>query len=125
MSPARDISLMVWLIVFYLFAQYASANLNMPTLEMNYIVWAQDEQFFLTTKDVFMIVGAIFLATEMYKGATIGMPSIVGSVVSFVAIISFIVMFLTWDKVHTTEFLLLIIMALLDVIGKLVTLSKK
>ncbi len=125
MSPARDISLMVWLILFYLFAQYASANLNMPTLEMNYIVWAQDEQFFLTTKDVFIIIGVIFLATEMYKGATVGMPNIIGSVISLVAIISFIIMFITWDKVHTTEFLFLIIMALLDVIGKLVTLSKK
>jgi len=124
-SILKDISSLVWLILFYWFAQYASANLNMPSLEMSHITWAQDEQFFLTTKDVFIMVGAILLSIEMYKAATVGKASIAGTVVSFLATVAFIVMFFSWNKEHTVEFFILTIMSILDVIGNLVSISKK
>jgi len=117
MGLVRDISTFVWILIFYVFAKYAAVDLDMPSLNMNYILWAQNEQFFITTKDAFIIGGIFLLFIEIYKAATYGEYSATETVVSFLTSIAYLVVFLLWDRAHTVEFFILMLMSFLDAIG--------
>jgi len=117
MGLVRDISTFVWILLFYVFAKYAAVDLDMPSLNMNYILWAQNEQFFITTKDAFIIGGIFLLFIEIYKAATYGEYSATETVVSFITSIAYLVVFLLWDRAHTVEFFILMLMSFLDAIG--------
>jgi len=117
MGLIRDISTFVWILLFYVFARYAAVDLDMPSLNMNYILWAQNEQFFITTKDAFIIGGIFLLFIEIYKAATYGEYSATETVVSFITSIAYLVVFLLWDRAHTVEFFILMLMSFLDAIG--------
>jgi len=117
MSLVRDISTFVWIMLFYVFAKYAAVDLDMPSLNMNYIIWAQNEEFFITTKDAFIIAGVFLLFIEIYKAATTGEYSVGETVVSFITSIAYLVIFLLWDRAHTVEFFILMLMSFLDAIG--------
>jgi len=117
MGLVRDISTFVWILLFYVFARYAAVDLDMPSLNMNYILWAQNEQFFITTKDAFIIGGIFLLFIEIYKAATYGEYSATETVVSFITSIAYLVVFLLWDRAHTVEFFILMLMSFLDAIG--------
>jgi len=117
MGLIRDISTFVWILLFYVFARYAAVDLDMPALNMNYILWAQNDQFFITTKDAFIIAGIFLLFIEIYKAATYGEYSATETVVSFLTSIAYLVVFLLWDRAHTVEFFILMLMSFLDAIG--------
>jgi len=117
MGLIRDISTFVWILLFYVFARYAAVDLDMPSLNMNYILWAQNEDFFITTKDAFIIAGIFLLFIEIYKAATYGEYSATETVVSFITSIAYLVVFLLWDRAHTVEFFILMLMSFLDAIG--------
>jgi hypothetical protein len=117
MGLIRDISTFVWILLFYVFARYAAVDLDMPSLNMNYILWAQNDQFFITTKDAFIIAGIFLLFIEIYKAATYGEYSATETVVSFLTSIAYLVVFLLWDRAHTVEFFILMLMSFLDAIG--------
>jgi hypothetical protein len=104
MSIIRDISTFLWLLIFYIFARYAVVDLDMPVFDMEHVVWAHNELFYLTTKDVFLIVGVFLLFIEIYKAATTGDYSISETIVSFFVSIAYLVLFLMWDKAHNAVF---------------------
>jgi len=117
MSLVRDISTFLWILIFYIFAKYAAVDLDMPSLNMNYIIWAQNEQFFITTRDAFLITGVFFLFIEIYKASTTGEYSTAETIVSFFTAIAYLTIFLIWDRAHTVEFFILMLMSFLDAIG--------
>ena len=117
MALIREVSTFVWILLFYIFAKYAAVDLDMPSLNMNYIIWAQNEQFFITTKDAFIIAGIFLLFVEIYKAATYGEYSPTETVVSFITAIAYLVIFLLWNRAHTVEFFILMLMSFLDAIG--------
>ena len=117
MSIVRDISTFVWLLLFYVFAKYAAVDLDMPSLNMNYILWAQNEQFFITTKDAFLITGIFLLFIEIYKAATYGENTPTETIVSFLTAIAYLVVFLLWYRAHTVEFFIIMLMSFIDAIG--------
>ena len=117
MSPVRDISTFLWIMLFYIFAKYAAVDLDMPTLNMNYIIWAADEQFFITTKDAFIIAGVFLLFLEIYKAATYGDYSPTETIVSFVTSVIYLAVFLLWHRAHTVEFFILMLMSFIDALG--------
>lgn len=117
MSLIRDISTFLWLLIFYIFARYAVVDLDMPAFDMEHIVWAHNELFYLTTKDIFLIVGVFLLFIEIYKAATTGDYSISETIVSFFVSIAYLVLFLMWDKAHNSMFFILMLMSFLDAIG--------
>ncbi len=117
MSLIRDISTFLWIMLFYIFAKYAAVDLDMPTLNMNYIIWAADEQFFITTKDAFIIAGVFLLFIEIYKAATYGDYSPTETIVSFFTSVAYLAIFLLWHRAHTVEFFILMLMSFLDAIG--------
>jgi len=117
MSLIRDISTFLWIMLFYIFARYAAVDLDMPSLNMNYIIWAPDDQFFLTTKDAFIIAGVFLLFIEIYKAATSGEYSMMETIVSFFTSVAYLAIFLLWHRAHTVEFFILMLMSFLDAIG--------
>lgn len=117
MSLVRDISTFLWIMLFYIFAKYAAVDLDMPTLNMNYIIWAADEQFFITTKDAFIIGGIFLLFIEIYKASTYGEYSATETIVSFLTSVAYLAIFLLWHRAHTVEFFILMLMSFLDAIG--------
>ncbi len=117
MSLIRDISTFLWIMLFYIFARYAAVDLDMPSLNMNYIIWAPDDQFFLTTKDAFIIAGVFLLFIEIYKAATSGEYSVMETIVSFFTSVAYLAIFLLWHRAHTVEFFILMLMSFLDAIG--------
>ncbi|HHD81482.1 MAG TPA: hypothetical protein ENK99_07860 [Campylobacterales bacterium] len=117
MSLIRDISTFLWLLIFYIFARYAVVDLDMPAFDMEHVVWAHNELFYLTTKDIFLIVGVFLLFIEIYKAATTGDYSISETIVSFFVSIAYLVLFLMWDKAHNSLFFVLMLMSFLDAIG--------
>ncbi len=117
MSLVRDISTFLWLLITYIFARYAVVNLDMPAFDMQHVVWAQNELFYLTTKDIFLIVGVFLLFIEIYKAATTGDYSIAETIVSFFVSIAYLVLFLMWEKAHNSLFFVLMLMSFLDAIG--------
>lgn len=117
MSLIRDISTFLWIMLFYVFARYAAVDLDMPSLNMNYIIWAPDDQFFLTTKDAFIIAGVFLLFIEIYKAATSGEYSMMETIVSFFTSVAYLAIFLLWHRAHTVEFFILMLMSFLDAIG--------
>lgn len=117
MSLIRDVSTFLWLLVAYIFARYAVVDLDMPVFDMQHVVWAQNELFYLTTKDVFLIVGVFLLFIEIYKAATLGEYNVSETIVSFFVAIAYLVLFLMWDKAHNVLFFILMLMSFLDAIG--------
>jgi len=117
MSLIRDISTFLWLLIVYIFARYAVVELDMPALDMQHVVWAHNELFYLTTKDIFLIVGVVLLFIEIYKAATTGDYSISETIVSFFVSIAYLVLFLMWDRAHNSLFFILMLMSFLDAIG--------
>ncbi len=117
MSLVRDISTFLWLLITYIFARYAVVNLDMPAFDMQHVVWAQNDLFYLTTKDIFLIVGVFLLFIEIYKAATTGDYSIAETIVSFFVSIAYLVLFLMWEKAHNSLFFVLMLMSFLDAIG--------
>lgn len=117
MSLIRDISTFLWIMLFYIFARYAAVDLDMPSLNMNYIIWAPDDQFYLTTKDAFIIAGVFLLFIEIYKAATSGEYSMMETIVSFFTSVAYLAIFLLWHRAHTVEFFILMLMSFLDAIG--------
>lgn len=117
MSLIRDISTFLWLLIVYVFAKYAVVDLDMPVFDMQHVVWAQNELFYLTTKDIFLIVGVFLLFIEIYKAATTGDYSTSETIVSFFVSIAYLVLFLMWDKAHNVVFFILMLMSFLDAIG--------
>jgi len=117
MSIVRDISTFLWLLIAYIFARYAVVDLDMPAFDMEHVVWAHNELFYLTTKDIFLIVGVFLLFIEIYKAATTGDYSISETIVSFFVSIAYLVLFLMWDKAHNSLFFVLMLMSFLDAIG--------
>jgi len=113
----KSVSTFLWLLLFYIFAKYAAVDLDMPSLNMSYIIWAQDENFFITTKDAFIMGGVILLYIEIYKAATGGPMTVPETIVSFFIATAYLVIFLLWDRAHTIEFLILTLMSFLDAIG--------
>ena len=117
MSLIRDISTFLWIMLFYIFAKYAAINLDMPTLSMNYIIWSQNDQFLITTRDAFIIAGVFLLFIEIYKAATTGEYSMMETIISFFTSVAYLAIFLLWDSAHTVEFFILMLMSFLDAIG--------
>jgi len=117
MSIIRDLSTFIWLLLFYIFADYASVNLDMPALHMTHVLWAQDERFYLTTRDAFVIAGMFLLFIEIYKAATSGVYSVSETIISFITSVVYLTLFLLWDKAHSIEFFMLMLMSFVDSIG--------
>ena len=117
MSIIKNVPTFLWLLVAYVFARYAVVDLDMPSLDMNHIVWARDELFFLTTKDIFLIVGVICLYIEIYKAATGGEETVPETIISFMVAVGYLTIFLVWDKAHNSAFFILMLMSFLDAIG--------
>ena len=117
MSLVKNIPTFLWLLVAYVFARYAVVDLDMTSLDMNHIVWARDELFFLTTKDLFLIVGVICLYIEIYKAATGGEETVPETIISFMVAVGYLTIFLVWDKAHNATFFIIMLMSFLDAIG--------
>ncbi len=117
MSIIKNVPTFLWLLVAYVFARYAVVDLDMPSLDMNHIVWARDELFFLTTKDIFLIVGVVCLYIEIYKAATGGEETVPETIISFMVAVGYLTIFLVWDKAHNSAFFILMLMSFLDAIG--------
>jgi len=117
MSLVRDVSMYLWLLVFYIFAKYAVVDLDMPFFDMNHIVWAHNELFYVSTKDVFIIVGILFLFIEIYKAAAPGPYNLSEIIISFLVAVAYLAIFLIWDKAHNVTFFILMLMSFLDAIG--------
>ena len=117
MSIIKNVPTFLWLLVAYVFARYAVVDLDMPSLDMNHIVWARDELFFLTTKDIFLIVGVVCLYIEIYKAATGGEETVPETIISFMVAVGYLTIFLVWDKAHNSTFFILMLMSFLDAIG--------
>jgi len=118
MSLIRDFSTFIWLLLFYIFAQYASIYLDMPALNMKYIIWAENQNFYITTKDAFLLAGIFLLFIEIYKAATSdGQRGVNETIVSFMTSVAYLSVFLIWKKAHTIMFFMLMIMSFIDSIG--------
>ncbi len=118
MSLINDISTYLWLLIVYIFAKYAVVDLDMPFFDMNHIVWAQNELFYVSTKDLFIIAGIFLLYIEIYKAAAPNVKSSLNEViVSFLVAVAYLAVFLIWDKAHNVTFFILMLMSFLDAIG--------
>ena len=117
MSLIKNVPTFLWLLVAYVFSRYAVVDLDMPSLDMNHIIWARDELFFLTTKDIFLIVGVVFLYIEIYKAATGGEEAVPETIISFMVAVGYLTIFLIWDKAHNATFFIIMLMSFLDAIG--------
>ncbi len=117
MSLIKNVPTFLWLLVAYVFARYAVVDLDMPSLDMNHIIWARDELFFLTTKDIFLIIGVICLYIEIYKAATGGEETVPETIISFMVAVGHLTIFLIWDKAHNATFFIIMLMSFLDAIG--------
>ncbi len=117
MPLIKSVPTFLWLLLVYVFARYAVVDLDMPSFDMNHIVWARDELFFLTTKDIFLIVGVVFLYIEIYKAATGGAEAVPETIFSFMVAVSYLTIFLIWDKAHNATFFIIMLMSFLDAIG--------
>jgi hypothetical protein len=118
MAIIKDVSTFLWLLVVYIFARYAVVDLDMPSFDMNHIIWAQNELFFITTKDLFIIVGLFFLFIEIWKAADpANKNNLTEVIVSFLVSVAYLTIFLIWDKAHNITFFILMIMSFLDSIG--------
>jgi len=117
MGLIKGVSTFLWLLLAYVFAKYAAVYLDMPTLNMNYVLWAENEQFFIRTQDAFLIVGVFFLFIEIYKSATGGPYTVPETIVSFFVALAYMVIFLLWHRAHTIDFFILMCMAFIDAIG--------
>jgi len=117
MSLIKNVPTFLWLLVAYVFARYAVVDLDMPSLDMNHILWARDELFFLTTKDIFLILGVICLYIEIYKAATGGEETVPETIISFMVAVGHLTIFLIWDKAHNATFFIIMLMSFLDAIG--------
>jgi hypothetical protein len=113
----RDISLFLWLLLAFCAAHYAAVNLDIPYLDMNYILYVHDKTFFITTRDAFTIVGVLFLFVEIYKAATTGEYSTSETIVSFFVAVAYLALFLIMECAHNAEFFILMMMSFLDAIG--------
>ena len=113
----KDLTTFLWLLLFYIFARYAAVDLDMPTLNMNYILWSDSDQFVVTTKDAFILGGIFLLFVEIYKAATTGPDSTFETITSFLTSVAYLSIFLIWDRAHTIEFFMLMIMCFIDAIG--------
>jgi hypothetical protein len=117
MSLIKNVPTFLWLLVAYVFSRYAVVDLDMPSLDMNHIIWARDELFFLTTKDIFLIIGVVFLYIEIYKAATGGEEAVPETIISFMVAVGYLTIFLIWDKAHNAAFFIIMLMSFLDAIG--------
>jgi len=117
MSLIKNVPTFLWLLVAYVFSRYAVVDLDMPSLDMNHIIWARDELFFLTTKDIFLIIGVVFLYIEIYKAATGGEEAVPETIISFMVAVGYLTIFLIWDKAHNATFFIIMLMSFLDAIG--------
>lgn len=117
MSIVRDVSTFLWLLIAYIFARYGVVNLDWSALDMNHVVWAHNELFYLTTKDIFLIVGIFLLFIEIYKAATSGEYSVPETIVSFFVAVAYLILFLMWDKAHNATFFMITLMAFIDAVG--------
>ena len=117
MTLIKNVPTFLWLLVAYVFARYAVVDLDMPSLDMNHIIWARDELFFLTTKDIFLIIGVICLYIEIYKAATGGEETVPETIISFMVAVGYLTIFLVWDKAHNATFFIIMLMSFLDAIG--------
>ena len=113
----RNVSTFLWLLLLYIFAKIAVINFDMPYLDMNYIIWAQNKQFFITTKDAFVMAGIFLLFIEIYKAATDGEYNHHETIISFFTASGYLAIFLIWDRAHTIEFFMLTLMSFIDAIG--------
>jgi len=115
----KYVSTYVWLLLVYLFAQYAHLNLDMPFLDMEHIIYksTQYKHYFVTTKDVFVLIGIFLLFIEVYKAATEGEYNHIETIISFITATIYLAIFLNWEKAHTVEFLMLTLMTFIDAIG--------
>ncbi len=113
----KDISTFFWLLLAYIGAKYAALNLDIPYLDMNYILWTWNKTFFITTRDAFIITGIIFLFIEIYKAATMGEYSTQETIFSFFVAVAYLAIFLIWDQANNSEFFMLMLMSFLDAIG--------
>jgi hypothetical protein len=71
----------------------------------------------LVTSDLFIIIGLIALLIELLKALRVGGHSAVDHMLSMVVFVGCLLCFLLWDVAATTGFLLLTIMALVDVMA--------
>jgi len=118
MAIIRDVSTFLWLLVIYIFARYAVVDLDMPSFDMNHIIWAHNELFFITTKDMFVIIGLFLLFIEIWKAADPNNKNnLTEVIVSFIVSVVYLTIFLIWDKAHNVTFFILMIMSFLDSIG--------
>jgi len=117
MSLIKDLPTFLWLLLVYIFARYAVVDLDLPALDMNHIVWAHNELFFLTTKDIFLIVGVFLLFVEIYKAALGGPQAVPETIISFMVAVGYLTVFLIWDKAHNATFFIIMLMSFIDAIG--------
>jgi len=117
MSLIKNVPTFLWLLLAYVFTRYAVVDLDMPSLDMNHIIWKRDELFYLTTKDLFLIIGVVFLYIEIYKAATGGEETVPETIMSFMVAVGYLTIFLIWDKAHNATFFIIMLMSFLDAIG--------
>ncbi len=125
MSLVRDVSTFFWLLLAYCFARYAVVPWDMPSLDMHHIIYSSKlistdgtvTRFVITTKDAFILAGVVLLFVEIYKAATLGEYSMVETIVSFMVAVAYLTIFLLWNKAHTIEMFILMVMAFIDAIG--------
>ncbi len=113
----QSISTYLWLLIIYVFARYAVVDLDMPYFDMNHIVWAHNELFYVSTKDMFIITGIFLLFIEIYKAAAPGPYNLTEIIASFLVSVAYLTIFLIWDKAHNVTFFILMLMSFLDAIG--------
>jgi len=117
MGLIKGVSTFLWILIAYVFAIYATLYMDMPSLNMDYVWWAENEQFFIRTQDIFIIIGVFFLFIEIYKSATGGPYTVPETIVSFFVALAYLVIFLLWDKAHRIDFFILMCMSFVDAIG--------
>ena len=113
MFLVSGISLFFWLLLAYCAGQFTS----IPFLDFSHVVYVHNKTFYLTTRDIFLMVGVVFLFFEIWKASTASKFGTTETVVSFFVATGYLILFITEEWAHNADFFILMMMAFVDAIG--------
>lgn len=96
-------------------------NLDTPLFSVDLL---SKTSWTLTVSDVLIIVGILLLYIEIFKATRTSVASIVDHMLSLVVFVAFIILFLVLPEAGTSTFLILTVIAMIDVVaGFTITIS--
>lgn len=118
MKIVRHIPILAFLLVFYNFLAFSTAN-EQSAMDA---VWlrttlASGAVLRVTVSDLFIMLGVVSLYAEIFKATRPTQASILDHVLSMVVFVIFLVEFLVLPQVGQAAFLILTLMSFLDVIA--------